>query len=274
MDVGSKVEPMFPIPTVPQHAVAGSSKLFAHPSMSLVPLRSWLADGNWFIGVGAGGLYSNLPSSTTVHNGSAFPAPHDVDLYTTKNQGKIVTEVSAGHRWTTSSHLIPAYSLGVLWQYGFNSNMGNTITQYSEPEFLNYNYNWNAQSNLLLASGKLNVFQYKRFSPFINGGIGASFNLANDYSETALANVTPRVSPDFRSNTASQFAYQLGAGFDLQLTPQILASLGYNYQNLGQVASGYGVSTWSSEKLNLGSSSQNEFLISVHYLFDNNNMKQ
>ena len=225
---------------------------------------------NWFATLGAGGQYPNWLSDMKVQNGSVFSAPHNLDVHTIKSQGQVVTEIAAGYRWTTSNEIIPAYSLEFLWEYGFNNNLGGTITQYSQPEFLNYNYQWYVQSNLLLAAVKLNIFQYKTLSPFIRGGIGGAINTANDYKEIALPGVTPRVSPGFTDNSSSQFAYQLGLGLDLVLTPKIFTSFGYNYQNLGQVVSGNGLNTWSTEKLTLGSYHLNEFLITIHYLFDIN----
>lgn len=240
------------IPTV-KSTVAG------HPVLS--------STGNWYGAVGAGVQFPGSISDMVVNNNSGFPAPYNQDLYAIDTKSGAVVALSAGYRWERDDFWIPAYSAGVSWQYYFNTQVGNTIMQNSIPEFLNYNYTWNVQSNLVLATAKVNIVQYDHISPYVNAGIGAALNNASGYSETALANVTPRISPGFADNTASQFAYQIGTGIDVQVTPQIILSLGYNYQNLGNLASGSGVGTWADKTLGSGSYGSNEVLASVNYLF-------
>ncbi|OGV27652.1 MAG: hypothetical protein A3F18_07695 [Legionellales bacterium RIFCSPHIGHO2_12_FULL_37_14] len=258
---------------VVRQQAAPPARHFSRNILKFAAIKSKFAEGNWVLGIGAGGQHASWPANTEVDNGSNFAPPNNVDLYTTTNKSSAVFELSAGRRWTTYNRIFPAYELDLLWQFGFNNNLGGTITQYSEPVFLNYSYKWKVQSNLLLVAAKLNVAQYKIFLPFVTGGIGPTFNLANSYNETAFSGVTERISPSFQDNNTPQFAYRLGAGIDVALNPQILISVGYNYQNLGHVSSGYGLSSWSTEKLSLGSYGQNEFLIKLHYIFANNNMK-
>lgn len=225
------------------------------------------APGNWFVSFGAGAQHPQWHNIMKVNNGSDFPSPYNMDIYSTKNQSEAVIALSVGRRWHRDSFWLPSYSLGAFWQYFFRTHLGKTITQYSEPEFTNYKYTWDLTANLLLASAKVNLFQYKLFAPYVNGGIGSSFNRTSDYTEKALAGVTPRVSPQFSKFSTSEFAYQVGAGIDLQLTPQVLLSVGYNYQDLGQISSGSGKETWSNQSLNPGSYHSNEVLVSISYLF-------
>lgn len=232
----------------------------------LAPLFN--SPGNWFVSFGAGAQHPQWHSIMKVNNGSDFPVPYNIDLYSTKNQSEAVIALSVGRRWHRDSFWLPSYSLGAFWQYFFRTHLGKTITQYSDPEFTNYKYNWDLTANLLLASAKVNLFQYKMLAPYVNGGIGSSFNRTSDYKEKALAGVTPRISPQFSKFSTSEFAYQVGAGIDLQLTSQVLVSVGYNYQDLGQISSGSGKETWSNQSLNPGSYHSNEVLVSIHYLFE------
>jgi opacity protein-like surface antigen len=241
------------------------SPSFANPTQTIY--GSEKTTTNWFVGVGAGAQFPTSINNMAVNNGSDLPAPYNQDLYGINTDNEAVFALSAGRRWERDSFWIPAYSAGVSWQYYFNTQVGNTIMQYSDPEFLNYNYNWNFKSNLLLATAKLNLVQYGKLSPYINGGIGAAFNNASGYSETALNNVTPRVSPAFANNSSTQFAYQAGIGLDFRASPQAIFSLGYNYQNLGGLSSGAGTGAWSNQTLSSGSYSSNEVLVSVNYLF-------
>ena len=56
---------------------------------------------------------------------------------------------------------------------------------------------------------------------------------------------------------------------DLLLFPQLILSFGYDYQSVGNIASGPGQNTWSGTRLNLGKYGMNTALLSVTYLFDN-----
>lgn len=224
---------------------------------------------NWFVATGAGEQFPISSDSMRVNNGSDFPAPYNQDSYSMSHNNSAVFALSAGRRWKQDSVWLPSYSIGILWQNFLKTHANGSIMQYSDPEFTNYNYRWNIKSNMLLATGKLNLVQHKKLSPYINGGLGTAFTHTNGYTETVLAGVTLRDNPGFTSNTSSQFAYQAGAGVDLQVLPQLILSLGYNYQNLGDLSSGKGTGTWSDESLRSSSLSSNEVLVSVSYLFGN-----
>ncbi len=231
------------------------------------PQSIFSAQGNWFVSLGGGAQFPELNSHTKVNNGSEFPDPYNYDQYSINNDNAGVIAASAGRRWQNNNFWFPSYSLSIFWQYFFKTHISGEITQYSLPEFTDYTYNLDFTSNLLLASGKINLFQYGIFSPFVNGGIGSSFNNVSNYNEKALAGVTPRVSPAFRDSNTSEFAYNIGAGIDVQLLPQFILSVGYIYQDLGPISSGNGVDTWSGQSLNLGSYRSNEVLITATYLF-------
>jgi opacity protein-like surface antigen len=223
---------------------------------------------SWFVSVQAGGeSISNKLSYTTVHNGSGYPTPYDQDIYSLNNpeMSALLAGLQAGRRWVFSNPYISAFSLGVAYQHFFSVDVNGQITQFSLPEFKNYNYRWNLASNLFLTNAKLNGPSDYKLSPYINGGIGVVYNNPR-YYETALGGVTPRVSPGFRSG-GSQFAYILGAGFDYYLGQQFILSVGYQYTSLGRF-SGYGLDDWSSEQLDLGAHHSNAFLLGLAYVFD------
>ncbi|MGC1182088.1 outer membrane protein [Legionella sp.] len=221
--------------------------------------------GNWFISMGVGEQYPQWHNPMKVNNSSGFPAPYNKDLYATKNQNEAVIAFSVGRHWQLGDFWFPSYSFGVFWQYFFRTHLGKTITLYSNPELTNYRYNWNLTANLLLASAKLNLLEYKKFSPYVNVGIGSSFNRTSNYKEKALTDVTPRFSPQFSKFSTSEFSYVIGIGVDLQFMSQLILSVGYNYQNLGQISSGPGKEIWSNQSLNPGSYHSNEVLLSVSY---------
>lgn len=228
---------------------------------------------NLYLSIGGGEQFPIGTNIIRVNNGSGFPTPYDVDLYSTQQTNSGVFALAGGFNWQKDTLYFPSYSAGVMWQYLFRNNINGQITQYSDPTFLNYNYAIDTTSNVILAYGKINLLQIKQISPFFMVGIGSSFNKASTYSETALEEVTPRDSPKFSNNTSSQFAYLLGAGLDIITTENLSLSAGYNYLSLGAIGTGYGVETWSNRKLAIGTNTTNEFLININYKFKNKVMK-
>lgn len=259
----------FVYPSISALLLALNTSSFANtPNNKLLPILT--SPGNWFITLSAGEQYPQWNNPIKIDNGSDLPTPYNKDLYSTKSNSEAVIALGLGRRWKRDDFWLPSYSVGVFWQYFFRANLGHTITQNSIPEFTNYTYDWMLTSNLLLASAKLNLFQYGKISPYINGGIGSSFNRTSDYKEMPLPNVTARVSPNFGNFSTSEFSYNIGAGIDVQVMPHFIASVGYIYQDLGQVSSGPGKGTWSNQSLNPGSYHSNEWLVSLTYLFGEN----
>lgn len=223
----------------------------------------------WFVTVGGGNEYPHFKSSMTVNNDSEAPAPYDQDIYSTNESSQALAAFTIGRRFQRESQWLPAVSLGLTYQHLFSTNVGDTVMQYSEPEFTNYSYGWDVSSNVWLASLKVNLIEYHKVSPYLTGGLGASLNTASNYSETPLAGLTAtRVSPGFSSNTVTQFAYMVGAGVDYEIAPQILLSAEYQYKDLGNVRSGTGSAEWSDQSLNLGTLHSSAVLFNMSYLID------
>ena len=266
--LGSSKEPV--IKTPPPHVIAPvihaekPPQIVAPMSTNHPPMPS---SAHWFVSAGSAEQFPLSSDNMRVNNNSGFPEPYNQDTYSLNHSNGAVVALSAGRRWERDYQWLPAYSVGIAWQHFFNSRMNGTVMQYSDPAFLNYDYSWNVQSDMLLASAKLNLVQYQKLSPYINGGIGGAFNQTSGYSETPLAGVTPRDTPGFTNNSSNQFAYQVGAGLDLQASKNVIFSLGYNYQNVGNLSSGPGVGTWANQSLGSGSFGSREVLAQVNYLF-------
>ncbi|CDZ76306.1 Opacity protein antigens [Legionella massiliensis] len=220
-----------------------------------------------YLGIGVGEQWNDFDRNILVSNGSGSPRPNDVDRFSTNQKGQTQLAVSGGYRWSRDEQWLPNYSLGLQYKHIFAKNVGQTIMQYSLPEFTNYNYDWKLQSNVILANTKLNIVNYSRFSPYLTGGIGVAFNNAHGYKERALPDVTPRVSPAFSNHASNEFAFNVGAGLDYQLSDSFLLSLAYEYQDLGKVSSGNGRATWAGQNLHMSSYASNGVLLSLSYLF-------
>lgn len=236
-------------------------------------IYNWRSNSTWYLSIGGGEQFPNNSKTLYVNNGSNFQAPYNIDIYSSSSRSNAgIFSLTGGRVWDNDNYYIKSYSLGVMWQYLFRSNLNGQITQNSDPEFLNYNYQLGTTSNVILGYSKINIFNYKAILPFFNIGLGSAINKSKNYHEEALENVTARISPQYRSKTNTQFAYLLGAGFDIKANENLSISAGYNYLNTGTLSTGYGTSTWSATKLNYGSSTTNEVLITLNYKFNKNSI--
>ena len=220
----------------------------------------------WLATLGLGMHYPYHQASMTVNNGSGASAPFDQDIYTTTRNHNPNVQVAAGYRWVRDAQWFPAYSISLSYQHLFATNAGGDIMLYSDPNFINYRYDLDVTSEVLLVSSKFNIFQYEKISPYVLAGIGGVYHQTN-YKETALSGVTPRTTPVFASNPTAQFAYSVGAGLDYQVSKKVVMSLEYQYQSLGSVSTWHGAGDWSGESLNLGPYRSNTVLLNVTYLF-------
>src|SRR5438445_11455181 len=213
------------------------------------------ATGNmWFVGAGGGVYWAKLPSSSTnVANGTPIEPPFNQDLYTINNpSANGVLQVSAGYRWKYDQLFLPYSSVYFQYRHYNDSTVNGSIYQYSLPDFLNYNYKFSYSADLFTVNGKLDLANIKNVMPYVSGGIGVIMNRLDNYIENPTANVTPRISPAFNSNTSSHFAATLGAGIDYALTRNVWLTLGYEHVFQTSLPNTQGSNTWTGTNLNLG----------------------
>ncbi|MCW8400241.1 SPOR domain-containing protein [Legionella sp. PATHC038] len=254
----SKVEPMHTTNASPTSAVSIPSGV--SPTMH-----------HWYVGMDVGFMQTIMGhDEMTVANGSNFPPPEDRDQYSLDRHQPVMLDVQAGHRWNRSEQWIPSYALALRYEHVFTKNIHGMVTQYSDPEFTNYSYSWGIEADVISVYSKLDLVRIGRFMPYVDLGLGVSFNRSHNYNESALPDVTPRYSPDYASKRTNHFTYNLGAGLDYLLTQNLLLSAGYSYQSFGNVSSGFGQGPdWNNAQLDLGTFKTNIGLIGVSYLFDN-----
>jgi opacity protein-like surface antigen len=245
---------------------------FVHIALSLMvvlPVAVNAGDGgikaptgnnHWYVTGFIGSQKPDIATVRNVANGLGLPRPYAFDQYSFSSKYALLIGAEGGYLWANSRQFLPAYSLGLKYKYMFSQNIGGQITQFSLPQFTNYDYSWQLYSQSILASAKVNVFRWKRMMPYVSGGVGVALNTTNRYIELGRANVTPRISPSFGNKTLTEFTYTLGVGLDWQPSVNTLLSVGYEYQDLRKLASDYGVGSWSSASLRSRSFSSNGIL--------------
>lgn len=222
---------------------------------------------NYFMGVQGSALWSMAGDRILVNNHSDLDPPMDVDIYSANDNTRGAIGLVLGETWHENRKILPDYGLGFRYQHLFQNSISGDIEQYSLPQYNNYSYTWGNSANTLTVFTKLNLFNYYHISPYIEAGLGVSFNQTMQYQETAFSGVTPRISPDFGGGTNTAFAYHAGVGVDIPLTNQWSASIGYEYQNLGKVSSKDGRDSWSDTTLSLGNYQLNSVVGRITYWF-------
>lgn len=209
------------------------------------------SSSSWFIHAELGSYQPDLPSYITVDNGSNFPQPLNLDRYCLSEHHRAMAGLTLGYGWRKDQPWLTQWRLGLRYQHFFHQDVGQSIRQYSLPLFENYDYQWHLLSDVLSLSGRVNLFEKGRFSPYLQAGLGLAVNQTKTYRERALAGVTPRVSPGFSDNISDQFSYHVGAGIDYAFNQQWHFSLGYEFQDLGRMNSNSGIGLWAGDVLNI-----------------------
>ena len=219
---------------------------------------------SWYMGLGAGESWINIAkNSTNVSNGSFAPPPSDQDTFSINNpSSQAQVQFDFGYRWHQNTQFITDYSAYFQYRHYFNTNIRGIVDQYSLPGFENYNYRLKYTADLFTINGKMNLFEYKKISPYVSAGVGIIYNSFVNYTETATDNVTPRVSPDY-AGAPTNPAFTLGAGIDYKFTPNIWATLGYEYVTQTNLKSGNGNGSWSTTTLNFGHTNLNTVFLKI-----------
>ena len=77
---------------------------------------------------------------------------------------------------------------------------------------------------------KADIYEWKRFMPYIALGLGASFNrISQFFINSAMFGISLEV-----LLTTSDFSYNVGAGIDYQVKDDFWLTLGYFYDNFGK----------------------------------------
>lgn len=221
----------------------------------------------WFIGLSGGWVWPQLSkSNTSVNNGNSAPPPNNLDAYSIHNPNSTdAFSLYVGYRFEQLATWFSHYSLGLRYQHVVSTQFSGSIQQYSLPAFTNYNYSVNVSSDIINLEGRINIYQYGCFSPYVSLGLGLASNEVTGYNEQPLAGIIPRNSPAYGNYSANNLMFNAGIGLDYEFTHQFRASLGYEYANLGNVKTSAGISTWAGESLSFGTLTNQAVILGVFY---------
>lgn len=233
-------------------------------SPGLAPILS----ANWYWGIGGGveRLKGNRTFQVTSSPCDLTLAP-ETDFYTTKKSNIGLLDLSGGRIWQRRTIWFPAFGTSIRYRHLFRTNIGNQIQQFSLMNVPTYDYHLDISSNIVTLQGKIDLAHYSIMAPYASVGLGFASTHVESYNEAPIGLTPNRANPGYASKTNNHFAYNLGAGLDFKFSRQVIISAGYEYQQLGNLISGYGSDSWAEERLNLGRYAGNVFLVSISFLF-------
>jgi len=239
----------------------------------LLLLASHLAqaddDFNWWASMELGAAYMQNTDQTVVQ---ATSVPHRPNIYVTDNvEDTAVLGVGLGYTFELADDddFFPSNRLGVYYDYYVPTNVSGHIE--NDHAVVGYIYTLQARSHSLWLNDQFDLFNWNDIIPFIEGGIGVSFNSIYDYKETpVLANLPAghSRSAGFESNSDTSFAWRAGAGVNVVLPrglkPFTLGLL-YRYSDRGDINTGPS-ETYPTVNKSLGTPlKSNDVLLSLTY---------
>lgn len=190
-----------------------------------------------YVSVGIGDFFSRSDGNNHLNTGAGWPD----DRYTqTGSSDQPLAYVGGGYIWDRHTPWLPSYRFGLRLMYVSAVTMSGVVDQYSLPDFRNYHYSYDVSLFNLFGTARADVYHWRSLTPYFMLGAGVTNYSASNYRETATANVTPRVSPDFNGGSGNVFAYQFGVGADWAALENMSVNVEFNYTNYGTVNSGNG----------------------------------
>lgn len=235
---------------------------------------------HWYVDLGIGqsidyragvGLYS---SSGTVVIGASRPDYGTSPVYF---QGEV------GYLWNDPFTLgynnpyFPFMSLGIQYRHTKSVTLETpfTVENVQFPQAFPYTI----EQNSVLLAWKIDLYQWLgRIMPYLNFGLGASWNHTSQKAPTALA-------PDFITGSVSQnsdpkqntdWNVNVGAGLEFIVATNFWLSLGYSYDSFGRLELGAvffpggdssNLSSAVGQSKNIGNFHAHNIIFTARYLF-------
>ena len=242
---------------------------FATILVNTVSAHVYLA-GEWNYSYGS---FSEQSASMTYHDGVLTDAYH-------LNNASVNTNgfsLQGGYQFPRPVG-IATVSVGLgfystLSPYHLNGSMNETAS--GDPTTKLYNNQFNVSSKRVMLETQASWELPSSFVPFVNVGLGRSWNEASGYQETKVGSGGISV-PPFASKTLQNVAYQIGIGVGYQFNFKPFAndafkherfSVGYRWANLGAVSFDTRGATYPPYDLDLGHLVEQSIYLNFTHLF-------
>jgi opacity protein-like surface antigen len=145
------------------------------------------------------------------------------------------------------------------------THRGKNTAKYSTPDSLGSTSSWDAKADTMMFNLSGDLTKDDKIRPYLKAGIGYSRNKASDYITTTSSGSILR----YTGRTTNEFAYQLGAGLSMAITPTVSTDFEYMYVNRGKIKtkSSYTMTDSDGESINIPSNAKTgklkEYVITI-----------
>lgn len=211
----------------------------------LLPFISFAQTPSSWVMLEAGATFTTTENhtNTVALPNNAPPVFLYDDYITSQRDNGYLIGLSAGYEFALNEKddddWFPSARLGLGYEFVGETKVSGQVHLYQEQPY--YNYNYKTYSNVAWAIGQIDLFSVEQWTPFIDLGLGVSFNHAGEYNESRVNDhVHVRESANFASNTEAAFAWRAGLGINYQLDETSPWNIGavVRYSDLGDVQTG------------------------------------
>ncbi len=222
--------------------------------------------GQTFIGVGVGGTDPTDAQSIN-YASSGMPGFPDDRYISNGAEGAVSYSIMGGYQWQRNAIWLPALSLGLGYTRASPEITG-VIYENSLDDSKNFAFKYDVLQQLSMVTLKADLVSWHQLMPYVSVGAGVAVNKVGDYSDWPIPGATLQHRRyGFNSATNTNFADSFGAGFDYWFAHKTQISLGYQFISTGNIKTGLGSGTLSSNRLT-NKLKTNNFSLQAMYFLD------
>ena len=122
---------------------------------------------------------------------------------------------------------------GLAYMVTNSAKINGVIWQDNDPRFNNETYAYRIKHSHVALRGKLLSTPKETYQGYLTGSIGIAFNTSYGFNNSpVITTVLP--SPNFQTNTETDFTYTLAAGVQKILNPNWAIGMGYQFADWGK----------------------------------------
>jgi opacity protein-like surface antigen len=232
--------------------------------------------GGWFLSAGMGWNYPKIDDGWVSEGTDNAPDRYIVN----KVSDPILGDFAVGYLWSQNQAWFPYFGLGLDYTFTAQSKASGQVQWFAVPDQNYYTFSYKFSHQTAMLFGKIDLYNFYNFMPYIWAGIGPSFNQASGYQEQVNSNNPPpvydpdispvRPSPGFSKGTNTSLATAVGIGLDYALFNNVWISAGYRYGYYGHIQTGNGTEAAGFSNDHLASAlRENSLIFSLTYFFHN-----
>ncbi len=170
-----------------------------------------------------------------------FGYPETQQMHQTNQLQNFIYSAGVGYIYALPTpqnnlHWLPATETALNFSQFLQTTAKGQINQdATDPPTYNYNYNLPLNSMRLMLDEKLFILSWHHILPFVMAGLGPSYDEVGYHDSVSSAQDNGAIT--LNNHYFWQFAWEVGAGAQYQLTQQWSVGLTYLYTDLGQWSS-------------------------------------